>query len=98
MFRPNRTPNRVLSTTYVLLSTGILVIAVPRLPRLSVNIDGVFAVFWIAFALVVLGANLWFALAADRERRLFTMMKVRRRRRSVSPDDVHRATGERLLR
>lgn len=98
MFRPNRTPNRVLSTTYVLLSTGILVVAVPRLPRLSLNIDGVFAVFWIAFALAVLGANLWFALGADRERRLFTMMKVRRKRRSDSSDDDHRATGERLMR
>ncbi len=98
MIRPNRTPNRVLSTTYVLLSTGILVVAVPRLPRLSVNIDGVFAFFWIAFALVVLGANLWFALAADRERRLLTTMKARRKRTSDTSDDDRRTIGERLLR
>ena len=62
------------------------------------NIDGVFAFFWIAFALVVLGANLWFALAADRERRLLTTMKARRKRTSDTSDDDRRTIGERLLR
>ncbi len=98
MIRPSRTPNRALSATYVLLSTGIMVIAVPRLPRLSVNTGGVFAICWIAFALAVLAANLWFAVGADRERRALMMTDASRKRRTVSHDRDHQTTGERLAR
>ncbi|MHB1628413.1 MAG: hypothetical protein ACYCVB_08560 [Bacilli bacterium] len=97
MIRPTKTPNRALSATYVLLSMGIMVVAAPRLPRLSVNTGGVFAICWIAFALAVLGANLWFAVGADHERRTH-MTTANRKRRTVAHDRDHQAAGERLVR
>jgi|GEM_PF-3797179 len=91
MIRPGRTPNRAASTLYVLISVGMLAVAVPRMPRLSVHMSGVFAVCWTAFALATVGANLWFALGADRERRLSAMLRVSGKRKTAASDRIHQA-------
>lgn len=46
---------------------GVLIFeALARLPRQISGAAGIFAAVWFAFALLTVGAHLWFALGADR--------------------------------
>lgn len=56
------------SFVYVCALVAMLFYAIPRLPRLQHGVAGTFAFLWIGFAGLVLAANLYFLVGADKER------------------------------
>jgi hypothetical protein len=68
MFRPRRMTSRIPNILYVGMGIALVAAALPRLPRIAADASGVFTCVWLLFGLVVIGANLWFALAVHRER------------------------------
>ncbi|MCI0182461.1 cbb3-type cytochrome c oxidase subunit I [Sulfoacidibacillus ferrooxidans] len=69
MFRPTKHAKKSVSLAYVIAVLGMLYLMIPRLPRFMWNQSGAFMILWIGFALLVMGANLWFLVGADKERR-----------------------------
>lgn len=45
----------------------MLFFALPRLPHVSASIEGVFTVTWLLFAMLIIGANFYSLIGADRE-------------------------------
>ncbi len=70
MFRPTKRVRPGVSGLYVLAVLGILYVMLPRLPHFLRGQAGVFTIVWVSFALLVMGANLWFVLGADKERKM----------------------------
>lgn len=54
---------------YTCALLGLSVYAVPKLPHLTHGLPGTFSALWILTVAVVVAANLYFALGADRERK-----------------------------
>lgn len=68
MFRVDRRNGPRGGVFYVVAGLGLLYEAVPRLPRQTGALPEAFTLAWCAFALLVVGANLWHVLGADKER------------------------------
>ena len=69
MFRVDRRNGpRGRGVFYVVAGLGLLYEAVPRLPRQTGALPETFVFAWCGFALLVVGANLWHLLGADKER------------------------------
>ena len=68
MFRVDRRKRPRGGVFYVVASLGLLYEAVPRLPRQMGVLPETFTLAWCGFALLVVAANLWHLLGADKER------------------------------
>lgn len=68
MFRVDRRKRPRGGVFYAVAGLGLLYEAVPRLPRQMGVLPETFTVAWCGFALLVVGANLWHLLGADKER------------------------------
>ena len=75
---------------YLGASLGMMCEAALRLPRAAKGGEEAFAAAWFAFAMVTAGANLWFALGADRESR-----RRRARENAAGPGGGARGPDER---
>lgn len=82
MFRSDRRKKPWGGVFYAAASLGLLYEAVPRLPRQASAWSETFALAWCGFALLVVAANLWYVLGADKER------AVRREESSFAPLDA----------
>lgn len=59
----------LLSFVYMGLGLAMLFYAIPQLPKLSATAAGVFSVVWLLFGILVVGANLYYLIGVDRERK-----------------------------
>ncbi len=68
MFRAERRKKRKGGVLYTATGLGLLYEAVPRLPRQAGVWPETFVLAWCGFAMLVVAANLWYVLGADKER------------------------------
>lgn len=54
---------------YTCALVALSVYAVPRLPRMTHGLAGTFTVLWLLFVALCVGANLYFLIGADKERK-----------------------------
>ncbi|PWK13862.1 hypothetical protein [Tumebacillus permanentifrigoris] len=59
---------------YLTVGLAMLFYALPRVPDVTMDIRGVFTISWLAFAMLFIGANLYYLIGVDKER------QIRRRR------------------
>jgi predicted membrane protein len=57
------------SFMYMGLGLAMLFYAIPQLPGLSPSAAGVFSVVWLLFGILVIGANLYYLIGVDKERK-----------------------------
>jgi predicted membrane protein len=57
------------SFVYMGLGLAMLFYAIPQLPGLSWSAAGVFSVVWLLFAILIIGANLYYLIGVDKERK-----------------------------
>lgn len=57
------------SFIYMGLGLAMLFYAIPQLPSLSWSAEGVFTVVWLLFGILVVGANLYYLIGVDKERK-----------------------------
>ncbi|BCJ88014.1 hypothetical protein [Effusibacillus dendaii] len=57
------------SFVYMGLGLAILFYAIPQLPKFSWTLAGLFSVIWLLFGILVVGANLYYLIGVDKERR-----------------------------
>jgi TRAP-type mannitol/chloroaromatic compound transport system permease small subunit len=53
----------------IIMGIAMVVYAVPKLPAFSLSAAGFFTLVWLLFALLVIGANLYYLIGVDRESR-----------------------------
>jgi len=63
-----RATNGLRNITHVLLGIAMVGFGVPRLPHFKVAESGLFDVLWLAFALLIVGANLFYLMGVDKEK------------------------------
>lgn len=56
------------SLLYLAIALGMIIYAIPRLPVLTLTEEGLFTLLWLSYALLALGANLYFLMGVDRDR------------------------------
>lgn len=52
------------------LGLAMLFYAIPQLPGLSWSAAGIFSAVWLAFGILAVGANLYYLIGVDKERKL----------------------------
>jgi hypothetical protein len=52
---------------YLTLGLAMLFFALPRLPHVTMSMEGAFTVSWLLFAMLIVGANLYYLIGADRD-------------------------------
>jgi hypothetical protein len=55
------------SFVYLTMGLAMLFYALPNLPTVTFSIAGVFTASWLCFALLIVGANLYYLIGADKE-------------------------------
>ena len=93
MFRPVPQSRSSVSFLYFLIAVAMLVVAAPQLRVNMSGWHGVFLVSWFVFAIIVIAANLWFALGVSRERMHQKMPKGKMRHRVSLPQPQTRQRG-----
>ncbi|MBL0386249.1 hypothetical protein JJB07_06230 [Tumebacillus sp. ITR2] len=55
---------------FVYLTAGLAMLfyALPRVPDVTMDISGAFTISWLAFAMLFIGANLYYLIGVDKER------------------------------
>lgn len=61
--------HKVRSIGYIVMAIAMVLYAVPKLPAFTFSAAGFFTLVWLAFALLVIGSNLYYLIGADREAR-----------------------------
>jgi hypothetical protein len=72
------------SVLYGAATVALLAYAVPKIPRLEHGLGGTFSFLWITFAGLAVSANVYFAVAADKERSYMLEMQTARREHAIS--------------
>ncbi|MGZ4032765.1 MAG: hypothetical protein ACXVDJ_09510 [Tumebacillaceae bacterium] len=62
---------------YLTLGLAMLFFALPRLPHVTASVEGAFTVSWLLFAMLIVGANLYYLVGADRDN------QARRKRNAI---------------
>ncbi|WP_018132004.1 hypothetical protein [Effusibacillus pohliae] len=57
------------SFVYMGLGLAMLFYAIPQLPKLSWSLAGAFSVVWLLFGVLAVGANLYYLIGVDKERK-----------------------------
>ncbi len=99
MIRHSRSKTIWTPGIHFLVTVGILILAVPQLPRFLLSQSGLFSALWISLAMVVLGSNLWFLLGVHKERG--SLVSVRTHRggaRAITPTVVETVPKREYMR
>jgi hypothetical protein len=62
---------------YLTLGLAMLFFALPRLPHVTMSLEGAFTLSWLLFAMLIVGANLYYLIGADRDN------QARRKRNAI---------------
>lgn len=52
---------------YLTMGLAMLFYALPRVPEITMSMEGAFIISWLSFAMLFIGANLYYLIGADRE-------------------------------
>lgn len=53
---------------YLTVGLAMLFYALPRIPDVTMSSRGAFTIMWLAFAMLFIGANLYYLIGVDKER------------------------------
>lgn len=57
------------SFVYLTIGLAMMFYALPNMPDVTMSLAGAFTVSWLAFALLMISANLYYLIGVDREQR-----------------------------